>query len=93
MVLCVFLALVEVPVEDAGFFLAGAGAFLAGALLAGAVLAGGLLAGAVAAGGFSTGVVDWAAADDKKPAQAREKIPAKTATAERRTQTLPTTGS
>jgi len=83
MVLCVFLALVEVPVEDAGFFLAGAGAFLAGALLA----------GAVAAGGFSTGVVDWAAADDKKPAQAREKIPAKTATAERRTQTLPTTGS
>ena len=91
-VLCVFLvpmeALVEVLVEDTGFFLAGVGAFLGGAVLAVAALA-----GAVAAGGFSTGVEDWAAAVSQKPAQAREKTPAKTTTAERRTQTLPTTGS
>jgi len=32
---------------------------------------------------------DWAAAGCKKPSQSRDKIPANTATAKRRTQTLP----
>src|SRR5450759_4676267 len=48
-------------------------------------LAGVLLAGAVD--------LDWAAAGCKKPSQSRKKIPAKTTTAKRRTQTLPTAES
>jgi hypothetical protein len=36
---------------------------------------------------------DWAAAGDKKPSHDRKKIPAKTATAIQRTQTLPSAES
>src|SRR5208282_3658783 len=96
MVLCFFLALVEAAV----FFLAGAflaGARLAGVLLAGADLDGVLWAGALAAGDgaspVSTEDWDWATAGGKKPSQSREKNTAKTATAKRRTQTLPTAES
>jgi hypothetical protein len=44
------------------------------------------------AGAFTDDVDDWdwATADGKKPSQSRKKVPAKTATARRRTQTLPT---
>src|SRR5271169_105317 len=51
----------------------------------------GPLTGALLAGVLAAGVDDWdwAAAGCKKPSQSRDKIPANTATAKRRTQTLP----
>jgi hypothetical protein len=51
-----------------------------------------LFAGARFAGVFTDDVDDWdwATADGKMPSQSRKKVPAKTATAKRRTQTLPT---
>src|SRR6266403_4906065 len=69
-----------VPLEAAVFL---EGAFLAGAFLAGAFLAGDL----------AEDDVDWADAGGKKPSESRKKIPAKTKTAKRRTQTLPTAES
>jgi hypothetical protein len=91
MVLRFFLLLVEAAV----FFFADA--FLADAFFAGARLAGAVFfsAGVLAdeAGGW-----DWAAAVGTKPMQSgpspsRKKTPVKTATAKRRTQTLPTAES
>jgi hypothetical protein len=59
-----------------------------------ALLAGVPFAGALFAGVFS-GVEDWdwATAGGQKPSQRRKKVPAKTTTAKRRTQTLPTAES
>jgi hypothetical protein len=53
------------------------------------------LAGALSADVLLAGVddLDWATAGGKKLSQSREKIPAKTTTAKRRTQTLPTAES
>jgi hypothetical protein len=103
MVLRFFLFLVAA--EAAVFFLTDG--LLAGVLLvkAGwdAVLFGAVLwAGALAAGDGATPVsteeLDWATAGGKKPSpteeeNSNEKIPAKTRTARRRTQTLPTAES
>jgi hypothetical protein len=101
--LCFFLVVPEAPCLLAGFlavgFLTEVGfeAALFDALLfafagagAGAVA---LAAGGDGAGPVSAGDWDWALADDKKPRQTREKNPAKTATAKRRTQTLPSAES
>jgi hypothetical protein len=92
-----------VLVEATGFFLAGADlvdalfvdalfddAAFAGALLVGPAFAGALSAGAPFAAGDE---LDWATAGCEKPSQSRKEIPAKNATAKRRTQTLPTAGS
>src|SRR5260370_35700489 len=54
-------------------------------------LEGGCLADA--AGLAAADDVDWADAGGKKPSESRKKIPAKTKTAKRRTQTLPTAES
>src|ERR1035437_5176507 len=100
MVLRFFLFLA--PAEAAVFFLTDG--FLAGVLLVEAGLDVALFdvvlwAGALAAGGgasyVSTGDLDWATAGGTKASQTEgencnEKIPAKTRTAKRRTQTLPT---
>ena len=66
--------------------------FLADALLAGVLFAGALLVCVLLDGVLSVDEddLDWAVADGKKPSEDRKKIPAKTATAKRRTQTLPT---
>src|SRR5208282_4875824 len=60
-------------------------------------LTGALLTGVPLAGVLSTGLDDWdwAAAAGKKPSQSRKKIPARTRTAKRRTQTylLPKVGT
>jgi hypothetical protein len=96
--LCFFL----VVVEEAVFFFAAlfAGVFLTevgfeAALFDAVVFGGGAGAVALAAGGdgASPDSGDWATEDFKKPRQSREKIPAKTATAKRRTQTLPSAES
>ncbi len=85
-----FLLLV---VETTGFFFFVAvavalfGVFFAGVFCAVVLLAGELLV-AVLSG--AVGVGDWATAGGNKPSQGKTKIPAKTATAKRRTQTLPT---
>jgi hypothetical protein len=69
---------------------AGAVACVGAVAFAGAVA---LAAGGDGASPVSTGDWDWATAGDKRPRQSREKIPAKTATAKRRTQTLPSAES
>jgi hypothetical protein len=68
-----------VPLEAAVFFFEGA--FFEGARLADA------------AGLAAVDDVDWADAGGKKPSERGKKIPAKTKTAKRRTQTLPTAES
>jgi hypothetical protein len=65
----------------------GAVFFLTDVFFAGARFAGTLLAGVLSVGEDDW---DWATADGKKPSQSRRKVPTKTATAKRRTQTLPT---
>src|SRR4029077_10195366 len=79
----IFLRFFLVLVEAAVFF-------LPDVALAGARLAGALLTGAPVTEGDE---LDWAAAGCKKLSQSRKKVPAKTTTAKRRTQTLPTAGS
>jgi hypothetical protein len=79
----IFLRFFLVLVEAAVFFLADVA--LAGVLLAGVLLAGVLLT--------DGDELDWAAAGCDKLSQSRKKVPAKTTTAKRRTQTLPTAGS
>ena len=95
------------PAETAVFFLFLTVGFLAGVFLVEAGLDAVLFdvvlwAGTLAAGGgaspVSTEDLDWATAGGKKPSQSEgeksnEKIPAKTTTAKRRTQTLPTAES
>jgi len=99
MVLCFFFALVD---EATGFRFAAVGfaAVLFAAVFVDGVevvdgLADGFVSGGFCAGALSTGddELDWATADDKRPNQGRKKIPAKTTTAKRRTQTLPTAES
>jgi len=82
------------------FFLAGALVAEAGfdvvlfeAVLFDAVLGAGALVAGDGASTVSTEGWDWAAVGDDRPSQSREKIPAKNATAKRRTQTLPTAES
>jgi hypothetical protein len=91
MVLCFFFALVD---EATGFRFAAVGfapVFVDGVDgLADGFVSGGFCAGATSAGADE---LDWATADDKRPNQGRKKIPAKTTTAKRRTQTLPTAES
>jgi uncharacterized membrane protein YedE/YeeE len=79
-----FLVLVFLVLAAAAVF------FLSDALVAGV-----LFAGALVAGVLSVGVEDWdwATAGGQKPSQRRKKVPAKTTTAKRRTQTLPTAES
>jgi hypothetical protein len=81
--------------EAAGFFFAGVfpaevdfDVGLFDALLWAAALAAGDGASPVSTEGW-----DWAAAGGRHPSETRKKIPAKTATAKRRTQTLPTAES
>src|ERR1700732_5059534 len=64
--------------------------FLADVALAGVCLTGALLTGVLVTAGDE---LDWATAACKKQSQGRKKVPAKTTTAKRRTQTLPTAGS
>jgi hypothetical protein len=104
MVLCFFLVLVEAtgfrfaadgfaPVFFAAVFVDAVDA-LAGGFVAGGVAAGGLVAGALSTGKDELDdELDWATAGDERPNQSRKKIPAKTTTAKRRTQTLPTAES
>src|ERR1700682_3030226 len=86
----IFLRFFLVLVEAAVFF-------LADVLLAVAPFADVRLAGVVLTGASLTDTdgdeLDWAAAGCKKLSQSRKKVPAKTTTAKRRTQTLPTAGS
>jgi hypothetical protein len=95
-VLCFFLA----PVDATGFRLAAVvfGVVFAGVVFAAALadwLADGFVLEGLFAGALSAGVgeVVWATAGDKGQKQWRKKIPAKTTTAQRRTQTLPTAES
>src|SRR5713101_298108 len=81
----IFLRFFLVLVEAAVFFLADvalAAVCLAGVLLTGAPLT-----------GTDGDELDWATAGCKRLSQGRKKVPAKTTTAKRRTQTLPTAGS
>ena len=91
MVLCFFFALVD---EATGFRFA-AVVFAADFVEGVDGLADGFVTEGLVAGALSTGVdeLDWATAGDKRPNQGRKKIPAKTTTAKRRTQTLPTAES
>jgi hypothetical protein len=92
-----FLALALV--EALGFFFPlgpeAADAFLAPGSFTDAVCLEAVLSGARLAGGLATvgDELDWATAGSSEQGQSRKKIPAKTATAKRRTQTLPTAGS
>src|SRR5450755_1006240 len=85
-VLCFFL----LRTETAAFLLADA--FLAGVRLAGALFfsAGVLSDGA---GGWDSATAGGTKPMQSRPSQSRKKIPVKTATAKRRTQTLPTAES
>src|SRR5258706_9173726 len=85
----------ELGEGEADVFLLAGGRLAGGALFAGALLTGALLTGALLAGALlgEEDKLDWAAAGGKKPRQGRKKNPAKTTTAKRRTQTLPSIGS